>query len=313
MELINKKIIITGGAGVIGRELTERLEKAKAIIRVFDIEPKPREFGSQIQYCQRDLSVLNPLEFIQFNPDIIFHLAAVFERTEEDLDFWQLNYQNEMLVNHLVFDAARYCKNLKKFVFASSYLIYDPRLYLFDQVKDKTIKLTEDDQINPRNLCGAAKLYAEKELEYLGRFKNHYQFTNIFARIYRVYGKGSRDIISRWVRSALRQETIEVYQADNRFDYIYAGDVAEGLRRLAESKTAKGVINLGTGELVTIAEAVATLKKYFPSLKVRNSRQAGLYEASVADINKLQKLTGWRPAINLKQGIGQIINYEKKL
>ena len=88
--------------------------------------------------------------------------------------------------------------------------------------------------------------------------------------------------------------------------------MAEGLLRLAESKSASGVVNLGRGEFVAIKEAVAALKKYFSSLKVKASRQTGLYEASAANIDKLQKLTGWCPTVALEQGIKKIIDYEKK-
>ena len=83
-----KKVIVAGGAGVIGRELIGRLEKEGAIIRCFDLLPRPVEFPAHIQYFQKDLSFLNQLEFSGFEPDIVFHLAATFELTKEDPDFW---------------------------------------------------------------------------------------------------------------------------------------------------------------------------------------------------------------------------------
>jgi carbamoyl-phosphate synthase large subunit len=119
-------------------------------------------------------------------------------------------------------------------VFASSYLIYDPGLYLFDQPREHAVRLKETDAIRPRNLTGVAKLAHETELRFLADHCND-RFTSVSARIFRGYGRGSRDIVSRWVRSALAGERLAVYQPEGMFDYVYAGDTAEGLIRLAAS------------------------------------------------------------------------------
>src|SRR3989338_1103878 len=312
MDLKNKRVIVTGAAGVIGRELTERLESQGAQIRCFDLRPKPKNFAAEVEYFQGDLSSLNKLEFIAFKPDLIFHLSAVFDRTEEELDFWDLNWQNEILVNHQVIDAARECQGLVKFIFASSYLIYDPALYLVKDPSKPVISLGETDRINPRNLCGAAKLYGERELIYLNQFKSNYFFSNVFARIFRVYGRGSDDVVEKLVKSAMKRETFEVFLEQNRFDYIFAGDVAEGLIRLAKSQPATGVINLGSGASSSVSQVIAEVKKHYPGFRIRKTDRKELLEASGADINKLKKLTGWQPAVSLAQGIKILIDYNKK-
>ncbi|RKX53658.1 MAG: hypothetical protein DRP50_05565 [Thermotoga sp.] len=107
----NKRVLVTGGAGVIGRELIEKLLKKRAVIRCFDIAPQPRSFLGKVEYCQRDLTTLNPVEFTTFSPDIIFHLAATFERTEEDPEFWEDNFENNIILSHKVINAAKNAKN----------------------------------------------------------------------------------------------------------------------------------------------------------------------------------------------------------
>jgi len=312
MQWKNKKIILTGGAGVIGRELVKKLVERKAQVKCFDIEPKPLVFSSGIEYCREDLSRLNLIEFTSFDPEIIFHLAATFERTEEDINFWEQNFENNILLSHKVIDAAKECKNLKKFIFASSYLIYDPALYLFKRPPKKPVKLKEEDGVDSRNLCGAAKYYTEKELEYLSNFKNYYPFISISARIFRVYGRGSRDIISRWVRAGLKGEKIETFLKENSFDYIFAEDVAEGLLKLAESDIAQGVVNLGSGISRKIKEAVESIKKQIPQVKIKEIKENALFEASCADLSRLKSFTGWGPKVNLEKGIKTIIDYEVK-
>lgn len=310
MDWKNKKIIVTGGAGVIGRALIKKLAERGAYIRCFDIAPKPEDFPSVAEHSQRDLSQLNPIEFTSFAPDIIFHLAATFERTEEDADFWEFNFINNVVLSHKVVDAAKYCAGLKKFVFASSYLIYDPKTYLFDNPVEP-VKLSESGKMDTRNICGAAKYYTEKELEFMDNFEK-YPFSKISARIFRVYGRNSRDFVSRSIRAAINKGTIKLFSKQNSFDYIFADDVAEGLIRLAEADVKKEVVNLGTGKARGIEDMISILKTHFPDLKVEEEKNHGSFEESSADNSRLKEITGWIPETSLEEGIKELIEYETK-
>lgn len=314
MNWQNKKVIITGGAGVIGQALIKSLVEKGAVVRCFDIQPKPKDFPSLAEYSQRDLAKLNPIEFTSFDPEVIFHLAATFERTEEDPDFWQFNFTNNVVLSHKVIDAAKFCKNLKKFIFASSYLIYDPATYLFEEPRE-VVNLSETGKIDTRNICGAAKYYTEKELEFMDNFEKC-SFSKLSARIFRVYGRNSRDFVSRCVRSALNNQEIKLYSKENSFDYIFANDVAKGLIKLAESSAKKEIVNLGTGKARKIQEMISILKTHFSDLKVTDeaSLPAGrqeLFEESSADMKKFQEITGWVPETTLEQGIKELIDHEK--
>ncbi len=308
MELKNKKIIVTGGAGVIGRPLIKKLIGKGALVRCFDIAPKPKDFPESAEYSQRDLSGLNPIEFTSFDPDVIFHLAATFERTEEDADFWEFNFVNNVVLSHKVVEAAKYCKGLKRFVFASSYLIYDPKTYLFENPAEP-VKLSESGKIDTRNICGAAKYYTEKELEFMDNFAE-YSFSKISARIFRVYGRNSRDFISRSIRVAINKQEIKTFLEENSFDYIFADDVAEGLIKLSEVDIKKGVFNLGTGKAKKIKEVMQILKQHFPEIKITKSEDKGLYEENSADMSGFEKATGWKPETDLEKGVEELIKYE---
>lgn len=306
----NKRVIVTGSTGVIGRELAEKLLKIGAIVRCFDIAPQPKKFFEKVEYCQRDLISLNSIEFTNFKPEIIFHLAATFERTEENQEFWEENFKNNVILSHKVIDAAKKCENLKKFIFASSYLIYSPNLYLYLELQTIPRKLKETDLIDTRNLCSAAKYYTEKELEFISKMYGH--FIIISARIFRVYGCGSRDIISRWIRMALNGNELIVFQKENMFDYIFAEDVAEGLIKMAENVNKNKIINLGTGAARRIEEVIKVMREQIPNIKIKEIRKEELFEASCADISKLTELTEWKPKITLEEGIKKIIEYEKR-
>lgn len=306
----NKRVIVTGGAGVIGKELIKQLELLGSHILCLDITQKPNEISNAVEYTQIDLSNLEPESITSFEPHIIFHLAATFERTDETPEFWDENWKNNTLLSHKILDAANTCKNLEKFVFASSYLIFSPDFYLFKKPQPSSIKLKETDLVNPRNLCGAAKYYTENELEFMN--KMHSTFISISARIYRVYGLGSRDIISRWVRMALSGEELIVFQKENMFDYIFAGDVAGGLIKLAERVNKSEIINLATGTTRRIEDVIRILNEQIPNIIIKDMGNSDFFEASCADISKLKKLTGWQPTVTLEEGITKIIEYEKR-
>lgn len=302
----NNRILITGGAGVIGRELIN-LVKNDNDVYVVDIKENPNLEG--ITYDQLDLSRDDLSGIISFEPEFIFHLAAVFERAEESANFWNINYQNNTLLSHRMVDLSLHIKSLRKFVFASSYLIYDKSQYTFtEQVMGPKI-LRECDKVSPRNVCGASKYYTENELEYIKKVHD-VKYDSVSARIYRVYGKGSNDVISRWIRACIQNDEIKLWGIENSFDYIHARDVAHGLVKLASCQT-PSIVNLGSGVSHTIGEVIQILKANYPQVKIDQLSFSGPYEKSQADTSILYDNTNWTPEITLESGIHDIISWEE--
>lgn len=307
----NKKVFISGGSGVIGKELVSLLIKEKAKIFVGDLKPLPTEFKGKIKYRQGDLNYITREEIESFDPEIYFHLAATFERSEESYEFWEENFQNNLKLSHHLLKLIKDLKSIKKIIFASSYLIYDPSIYQFKKHKDNPKSLKESDAIYPRNLTGVAKLSHEIDLRFLNQFKNK-KYKTISARIYRGYGCNSRDIISRWIRDLLDKKPISIYREEGIFDYIYAADSAKGLLKLSNTKDFSGVVNLGTGRGRKVKDILKILKKYFPDMKMIRKDSEINFEASQADIDLLKKETNWVPEYDLEKAIPLIIDFEKQ-
>lgn len=304
-----KRIFISGAAGVIGTEMVDILLTQGAILYVGDLKPCPEKWYNKLEYFHGDLNNICFEELNSFKPECFIHLAATFERSSESYDFWQENFRhNIQLSNHLM-TLIKEIKSVKSVVYASSYLIYDPYLYNFNQSQEIPYSLKESDPIYPRNLTGMAKLAHEIELRFLDIFKKH-QFSIGIPRIYRGYGRNSRDIISRWVRSILNDEEIKVYRPEGIFDYIYAKDTALGILKIAEAKV-EGIINLGTGSSRKVSEVVKILISHFPNAKVKNIESDISYEASQADITELVKKINWKPIYSIENGIEEIIEFEK--
>lgn len=303
-----KRVFVSGGAGVIGTVLVQELLEYGATVLIGDLKPVPKHW-KELQYREGDLISLTSTEVQNFNPEVFVHLAATFERSEETEGFWQENYHHNIALSHHLMSLLKDLPSLKQVIFASSYLVYDPFLYLFPKPQKSPIVLKENDRIAPRNLCGMAKLLHEQELKFINTFRPNLQ--TISARIFRSYGKNSRDIISRWIRSALKNETITVFRPEGIFDYVYAEDVAKALLALSDT-TNNGVVNIGSGKARQVKDVVHILKDHFPHLNIKTEESNIPFEASQADMHHFQQLIKqpfhFRP---LEETIPELIAFER--
>ena len=308
MQHKKRKIFITGGAGVIGSEIVKLLSEDNLLI--CDKKPKPSYFNNKINYIQSDLNVLNPEIIYDFNPEIIIHLAASFERSEETFEFWNENYLDNLILSHRIISIAKKIKSLKKYIFASSYLIYDPINYNFIKPKNNPVKLDENNSILPRNLTGISKFYHENELKFLRNFKS-IKFKSISVRIFRGYGKNSRDIISRWIRQLLENKKINIYNKEGIFDFIYSKDTAKGITKIVNSTNYPEIVNLGTGKSHSIKQVIDVLKKFFPKMQIKYLKKQIKYESSEANMDLFSKTFKLKKTYSLNRAIKEIISYEK--
>lgn len=298
------RVLVTGGAGVVGRELLTRLAAAGASVLSVDREKPPDGARSAVAHLEADLFDMDFGRLAEFAPEVIFHVAGASEPGR--------NWHDNVVPSHRVAELAAQQASLRVLVFASSYLVYRPGLYLFSEPRESPVYLREDDALAPLDVCAAAKQYAENEYELVSAGARP-ALRVVHARIFRAYGRGSHDVISRWVRAALTREPITVFNEHNRFAFVYAGDVAQGLLRLAESERAKGSVNLAYGKSNSVADVLAALERHLPLVRdlVRRERDTRPYEASGAELSRLREWTGWEPQTDLYEGIGRVIAFER--
>lgn len=308
------RAVVTGAAGVIGRQLTRMLADRGVELLTIDRDPMPTGFEGLSRHVRDDLSTMDMDPVTAFDPHQLFHLAASFERTTESPEYWDIGWRDDVIASHRVVSAATACPSLVVFMFASSYLAYDENQYLHDDPTGTVVPIPETAAIDPRNLCGAGKYYTERELRYTVTVRRP-DLRVCSARIYRVYGQGSRDVVSRWVRALLAGEPIQVFNTANVFDYIYASDVSEALARLAASPAASGIVNVGTGRGTCISDVVAALKSagLDTAGRVNTAADQPPYEASVADVSRLREMLGWSPTTDIETGIRQLVNHERSV
>jgi nucleoside-diphosphate-sugar epimerase len=112
----------------------------------------------------------------------------------------------------------------------------------------------------------------------------------------------------------LRDEPVDVYHPENRFDYVYSRDVADGLLRMALDPRADGAINLGTGRARTVSDVLAAIEAATGrELTSTASSPAEPYEASRADVSRLRDCLGWSPPTTLEEGVARLVAHEEDL
>lgn len=305
------RVLVTGGAGVIGRALIDLLVGRGDEVRAIDVQPVPDRLPPSVDYVQADIRDMDRSAVSSWGPTVVYHLAATFERSVEEPGFWHHNAEHNIRLSHTLLRAVEGSPSVRRVVFASSYLVYDQSLYLVPEPPLRPRPLSEHDQHDPRNLCGVAKLLHERELESASVLSGD-RFSAVSARIFRVYGRGSRDVVSRWVRAALAGERLSLYGPESFFDYVLADDVAEGLLRLAESDLV-GPVNLGTGVSRRVSDLVEVVRRAVPGIVVdREPLGPSTYERSQADIGLLRAATGWAPPTTLEEGVRLLVDHERE-
>ena len=68
----NRRVLISGGAGVIGCELVKKLHQQGAVVLVGDLKPRPLDWHESIQYRQGDMNLLEAWEVELFQPEFFF-------------------------------------------------------------------------------------------------------------------------------------------------------------------------------------------------------------------------------------------------
>lgn len=309
--LENKRILITGGSGKIGNEVIKLIPESCEIMNI-DLKTLAKKHPSNYQEKLIDISRYMDINrvFEEFNPDYVIHLAAVFERTWESIYYGNNNFYSNIVGGHNVFELALKQK-VERLVNASSYLVYDSNAYLHKKLENSApLELIESSSLNPRNLVGSAKYYAEKELEYYSNFG----LNSISLRISRVYGPNANDVTSRWIRDIITGSKIEIWGKNQCMDYVHCHDIASSIILSLESDKT-GIYNSGYGSptyIYQLADFITNKlsSEYDVNIDYQDDNDIDKYEKSYLSIDKMKKDFGYSPKLNIEKGLTQTIEYE---
>jgi nucleoside-diphosphate-sugar epimerase len=310
------KIFITGGEGFIGSWIVEKLSKSGhqvttldnhdtyGVIGGYDLEllcgwrqrnwKETKKFGGDVTTPRSYYELIpeNALAALE-ESDVVIHLAS-FPRAKI------VNEDPQTGVNNIVGGTTNmldFCKNtkVKRFVFVSSSMIYG-------HFKDGT---KENASAKPINVYGEAKLAAEKMTELYSRV---YGLEYVIARPSGVYGPGDIPdrVLSKFFEAAMNNRDINVHDANNKVDFTYVEDTADGIIRCAlEKKAANNIFNITAGGATSLGEAAAKIIKLTGSQsRIKDTGQNNLYpERGTLDIAQAKKLLKYKPQHSFDQGI----------
>jgi len=111
------------------------------------------------------------------------------------------------------------------------------------------------------------------------------------ARIFRVYGDGGQEFISRLIDWKKMGIPVDIWNPQNQFDYISTSDCARALKAMIGHE---GIYNVGTGKPTAISEIIETVK---PNIRTVENKDP--FEMSCANIDKIREELGWEPIDNV--------------
>ncbi|MBN2058323.1 MAG: NAD-dependent epimerase/dehydratase family protein [Candidatus Saganbacteria bacterium] len=305
------KILVTGGAGFIGSNVVDAFIAAGHEIAVLDnlstgkkanLNPKARFFEVDLR---RDQDVDKAVA--AFSPEIIDHHAAQIDvrKSVEDPVF---NAEvNELGTLNLLNAAVK--NGVKKIVFAST------GGAIYGEVEQKN-GAAEDHPQEPISPYAITKRSVEM---YLHAYKITRGLEYTVLRYGNVYGPrqdplGEAGVIAIFCGKLLKGEQPTIYGDGKQLrDYVYVADVARA-NLLALEQGAGRIYNIGTGKGVSVNELFKHLKAIFkyPQEAVYAPARTGELFRSVLDAGRVKKELGWRPEVDIKQGLERTVEWTKE-
>jgi UDP-glucuronate 4-epimerase len=309
------KIIITGGAGFIGSHLTRKLLLKNHDVHVIDclhpyysLERKRKQLQTidslnSDQFTQLDL--LNRRETISFfqsiSPDAVIHLAAlpgVSYSIERPLEY--VDYDIKATIN--VLEACGQSK-ASQFIFASSSSVYG------NQKGPLKEEMATGNVISP---YAASKYSAESFCQV---YRHLYGFETKILRFFTVYGPWVRPdmAIGIFLKKLINKQVINLYGEGRVRDFTYIDDIVEGIYLTLTKLHRSEVINIGSGNPISMQSLLNELRQYFPEMEVREEEsRTGDVVQTWADIRKAKDLLGYRPKVSFEHGLAETVKWAKE-
>lgn len=173
----------------------------------------------------------------------------------------------------------------------------------------------ESDEVYPISSYGVVKVAIEK---YMMQYAQLYGLRPLIVRISNPYGpyhySMKQGVINIAMAKAIQNEVMEIWgEGDDKKDYIYVDDFVDILFRLIEKKVYNEVINVGSGQLLSVNEIVEYVKQYESSFESVHE-ESQQHDASHFELNttKLHALIGAYPFTGIEQGMLKTYKWAKE-
>lgn len=308
------KILVTGGFGFVGRNLTERLVKEGHEVTVVASGSEPKVPGvKKILYM-----TMEGIHWPEvYGKDVVFHQMANNDTLCND--------EHEMLRANLYGPIKLFCcaadGGCKKFVYASSTAVYG----------NAPVPFTEETPIDPLNAYAKSKVHFDQFAE---RFAKEKGVSITALRYCNVYGpgedrKGKRmSMIGQLIRQMMaKKQPVLFRDGKQKRDWVHVKDVVEAnilASQISQREHPWSVYNIGSGASISFNEIVSHIGAYtLVGIKDYSEDKGIKYidcpfpvkyqQETLCDIEKARRELGFSPSFDIRSGIEDYITYLKQI
>lgn len=313
MEIINKRVLVTGADGFIGSHLVEILIKKGAIVKALSLYNSFNNWGwledlsnlKDIQVVTGDVRDPHFCSSITKDVEVIFNLAALiaipYSYIAPD------SYVDTNIKGTLNMCQAALENNVSRVVQISTSEVYGTALY---------VPIDEKHPLQAQSPYSATKIGADAIAT---SFYHAFSLPVVIARPFNTYGprQSARAVIPTII-SQIASDTREIKIGDTRptRDFNYVLDTCKGMILLAECDAAIGqVVNIGSNYEVSVGDVFSMIKRLMKSdavLSVDQERmrpEASEVQRLWCDNTKINNLTGFKPDYTLEGGLERTIEW----
>lgn len=308
LDLKDKRILVTGGAGFLGRQVVQKLSESGADLQKISV-PRSREYDLRsLEACQRAVD----------QQDIVIHLAAHVGGIGLNLiKPAELFYDNLMMGVQLIH--AAYQAGVEKFVCVGTICAYP---------KFTPVPFKEDDIWNgyPEETNAPYGIAKKALLVQLQSYRQQYGFNGIYLLPVNLYGpEDNFDPVSSHVIPALIRK---VYEAQQRGDkelpvwgdgspsreFLYSEDAAQGIVMGTQFYNEPDPVNLGTGYEITIRnliELICELMEFQGEIVWQTDKPNGQPRRCL-DVERAKQSFGFSAQIDFREGLKKTIDWYRQ-
>jgi len=317
MDIDGKKLVVIGGAGLIGSHTVDRLlqEDVREIV-IYDNfcrgthgnlegalkDPRLRIFEIGGDICQSDI-----LAEALKGADGAFHFAALWllQCHEFPRSAFDVNIRG-------TFNVIEACvqQGVKRLVFSSSASVYG------DAVEEP---MTEDHPFNNTNFYGATKVAGEQMCR---AFHHRYGLNYAGLRYMNVYGprqdyRGAYIAVIMKILDAIDEGKPPTIYGDGSqaYDFVYVGDCAQANVLAMKAKAVDRFYNIGTGVRTSIKELVDMVIELTQFRQVPRYEPAGLtfVKNRIGSPERAAAELGFKAQVQLREGLQKLISWRSEL
>ena len=317
MDIDGKKLVVIGGAGLIGSHTVDRLlqEDVREIV-IYDNfcrgthgnlegalkDPRLRIFEIGGDICQSDI-----LAEALKGADGVFHFAALWllQCHEFPRSAFDVNIRG-------TFNVIEACvqQGVKRLVYSSSASVYG------DAVEEP---MTEDHPLNNTNFYGATKIAGEQMCR---AFYHRYGLNYAGLRYMNVYGprqdyRGAYIAVIMKILDAIDEGKPPTIYGDGSqaYDFVYVGDCAQANVLAMKAETVDRFYNIGTGVRTSIKELVYTVIELTQFRQVPRYEPAGLtfVKNRIGSPERAAAELGFKAQVQLREGLQKLISWRSEL